>query len=83
MKFGKNKNQGSVGRPDSRNSERIFKMEYNQYNQYEQYVNDPVDEMVEDIKGSADVLAKVLFAGFNIVFLVVLGIILISNLTLH
>jgi len=55
-------------------SERIYKMEY---------TTDQIDSMVDEIKGSADVLAKVLFAGFNIVFLVVLGVILISNLTAY
>jgi hypothetical protein len=58
-------------------------MEYNQYKPHDPYAEDPVDEVVEDIKGSAEVLAKVLFAGFNIVFLVILGIILISNLSSH
>ena len=56
------------------NSERIYKMEY---------TTDQIDGMVDEIKGSADVLAKVLFAGFNIVFLVVLGVILISNLAVN
>ena len=56
------------------NSERIYKMEY---------TNDPVEGMVDDIREPADVLAKVLFAGFNIVFIVVLGIILITNLAMH
>lgn len=50
--------------------ERVYKMEYN---------TDPIDYMVDDIKGSADVLAKVIFAGFNIVFLVILGVILVTN----
>ncbi|MFC1997100.1 hypothetical protein ACFLXI_05770 [Chloroflexota bacterium] len=48
-----------------------------------QYNNDPVDGMVDDIKGSAGILAKVLFAGFNIVFLVVLGVVLVSNLSVN
>ncbi|MFC1997099.1 hypothetical protein ACFLXI_05765 [Chloroflexota bacterium] len=48
-----------------------------------EYNADPVEEMVEEIIDSADLLAKVLFAGFNIVFLVVLGIILISNLSVN
>lgn len=50
----------------------IFKMEYS---------TKQVDAMVDDIKDSAEVLAKVIFAGFNIVFLVVLGVILITNLS--
>jgi hypothetical protein len=56
------------------NAERIYEMEYTTVQ---------IDVMVDEIKGSADVLAKVLFAGFNIVFLVVLGVILISNLTAY
>lgn len=41
--------------------------------------NDPIEGMVDDIKGTAGVIAKVVFAGFNIVFIVVIGIILVSN----
>lgn len=48
-----------------------------------QYTNDPVDGMVDDIKGTAGVLAKVLFAGFNIVFILVIGFILVSNLAIQ
>ena len=48
-----------------------------------QYSNDPIEGMVDEIKGTAGVLAKVLFAGFNIVFIIVLGIILVSNLTIQ
>lgn len=48
-----------------------------------QYHNDPVDVMVDDIKGTAGVLAKMLFAGFNLVFIVVLGIIIVSNLAMQ
>lgn len=44
-----------------------------------QYTNDPVDGMVDEIKGTAGVLAKVLFAGFNLVFIVIIGVILVSN----
>jgi hypothetical protein len=47
-----------------------------------QYTNDPIDDLVSDIKGTTGVLAKVIFAGFNLVFLVILGIILVSNFTL-
>lgn len=50
--------------------ERIYKMEYN---------TDQIDYLVDDIKGTSDVLAKVIFAGFNIVFLVILGVILVTN----
>jgi hypothetical protein len=48
-----------------------------------QYTNDPVDGMVDDIKGTAGLLAKVLFAGFNIVFILVIGFILVSNLAIQ
>ena len=44
-----------------------------------QYNNDPVDGMVDEIKGTAGILAKVLFAGFNLVFVVIIGVILVSN----
>ena len=45
-----------------------------------EYDYNPIDELVEEIKNSADTLAKLLFASFNIVFLIILGIIIISNL---
>ena len=45
-----------------------------------QHTHDQVDGMVDEIKGSAEILAKVLFAGFNIVFLVIIGVILVSSL---
>jgi hypothetical protein len=44
-----------------------------------QYTNDPIDGLVDEIKGTAGVLTKILFAGFNVVFIVVLGLILVSN----
>ena len=44
-----------------------------------QYNNDPVDGMVDEIKGTAGILAKVLFAGFNLIFVVIIGVILVSN----
>lgn len=44
------------------------------------YSNDPIESLVDDIKGTTGILAKVIFAGFNLVFIVVLGIILVSNL---
>lgn len=44
-----------------------------------QYSNDPIESLVNDIKGTTGVLAKVIFAGFNVVFVVILGIILVSN----
>jgi hypothetical protein len=44
-----------------------------------QYTNDPVDGMVDEIKGTAGILAKVLFAGFNLIFVVIIGVILVSN----
>ena len=47
-----------------------------------QYSNDPIDDLVNDIKGTTGVLAKVIFAGFNLVFFVILGIILVSNLAM-
>jgi hypothetical protein len=47
-----------------------------------QYSNDPIDDLVNDIKGTTGVLAKVIFAGFNLVFFVILGIILVSNFTM-
>ena len=47
-----------------------------------QYHNDPVDVMVDDIKSTAGVLAKLLFAGFNLVFIIVLGILIVSNLAM-
>ena len=50
---------------------------------YTANANDQVDGMVDNIKDSTNLLAKVLFAGFNIVFLVVIGVILVSTLTLH
>ena len=51
-------------------SELIYQMEYNA---------DQIDYLVDEIKGTSDVLAKVIFAGFNIVFLVILGVILVKN----
>ena len=48
-----------------------------------QYTEEPIDALVENIIESTDVLAKVLFAGFNIVFLVVLGVILITTLAMN
>jgi hypothetical protein len=44
-----------------------------------QYPNDPIDNMIKDIKGTTGILAKVLFAGFNVVFILILGLILVSN----
>jgi len=44
-----------------------------------QYTNDPIDGLIDEIKGTTGVLAKVLFAGFNLVFFVIVGIILVSN----
>jgi hypothetical protein len=44
-----------------------------------QYTNDPVDGMVDEIKGTAGILAKVIFAGFNLIFVVIIGVILVSN----
>ena len=63
------KNNGKEKRGDT-NSERIYKMEY---------TNDPIDGLVDEIKGTAEILAKVLFAGFNLVFVILLGVIIISN----
>jgi hypothetical protein len=51
-------------------SELIYQMEYNA---------EQIDYLVDEIKGTSDVLAKVIFAGFNIVFLVILGVILVTN----
>ena len=51
-------------------SDLIYQMEYNA---------EQIDYLVDDVKGSSDVLAKVIFAGFNIVFLVILGVILVIN----
>ena len=51
-------------------SDLIYQMEYNA---------EQIDYLVDDVKGSSDVLAKVIFAGFNIVFLVILGVILVTN----
>ena len=45
-----------------------------------EYTNDPIDGLIDEIKGTTGILARVIFAGFNIVFIVVLGIILVSNL---
>ena len=47
------------------------------------YNQEPVDLMIEDIKDSASLLGRILFAGFNIIFLVVIGVILVSNLAVH
>jgi hypothetical protein len=47
-----------------------------------QYSNDPIENLVNDIKGTTGVLAKVIFAGFNLVFIVILGIILVTNFAL-
>jgi hypothetical protein len=44
--------------------------------------NDPIDNMIEEIKGTTGILAKVLFAGFNVVFILILGLILVSNFAL-
>lgn len=44
-----------------------------------EYTNDPIDGLVDEIKGTAEILAKVLFAGFNLVFVILLGVIIISN----
>ena len=49
------------------------------HNRSVDYDGDPIEGMVDDIKGSAELLAKVLFAGFNIVFLVILGVLLIAT----
>ena len=46
------------------------------------YTSDPVDNMVDDIKGTAGMLGKILFAGFNLVFIVILGVLLVSNIAL-
>jgi hypothetical protein len=43
------------------------------------YGSGPIDNMVGDIKGTTKFLAKVIFAGFNIVFLVVIGLIIAAN----
>ena len=48
-----------------------------------QYSNDPIESMVDDIKGTAGVIGKVVFAVFNIVFIVVIGIILVSNFAIQ
>ena len=43
------------------------------------YNSGPIDSVVSDIKGATKFLAKAIFAGFNIVFLIVIGLILASN----
>ena len=48
-----------------------------------EYTNDPLEDLVDEIKGTAEVLAKVLFASFNIVFLILLGVIIISNMSIQ
>jgi len=47
------------------------------------YNNDPIDNMVSDIKGTTKFLSRVIFAGFNVVFLIVLGLVLASNFALN
>ena len=43
------------------------------------YNGDPIDNMVGEIKGTTKFLATIIFAGFNVVFLIVVGLILVSN----
>jgi hypothetical protein len=45
--------------------------------------NDPINDMVSEIKGTTSFISKVLFAGFNVVFLIVLGLILVSNFAIN
>ena len=47
------------------------------------YNNDPIDNMVSEIKGTTKFISKVIFAGFNVVFLIVLGLVLASNLGIN
>ena len=48
-----------------------------------EYTSDQIESLVNDIKGTTGFLAKVLFAGFNLVLIIVLGVILVSNLAIH
>jgi endonuclease V-like protein UPF0215 family len=52
-----------------------------QYNRiiHGEFDTEPIDGMVDEIQGSIVVVSKVLFAGFNIVFLIIIGVILVAN----
>ena len=44
-----------------------------------QYNNDPIGEMVDDVKGSVAFLSKVIFGGSFILIIVALGVIIVAN----
>jgi hypothetical protein len=48
-----------------------------------QYNNEPINGIVDDIKATASALAIYLFAGLNIIFIIMLGIILASHITIQ
>ena len=48
-----------------------------------QYSNSPIDNMVNEIKGTTGFLGKLIFAGFNVIFIIILGLILVSNFAIQ
>ena len=48
-----------------------------------QYSNNPIDNMVDEIKGTTGFVGKIIFAGFNVIFIIILGIILVTNLAIQ
>jgi hypothetical protein len=58
-----------MNKKETYKSDRIFNVDYKR---------DPFDDRLFDHKETSNVLAKVIFAWFNIVFLVILGVILVS-----
>jgi len=50
---------------------------------YMQYSNNPIDNMVNEIKGTTGFLSKVIFAGINLILIIILGIIIVSSFAIQ
>jgi len=48
-----------------------------------QYSNNPIDNMVNEIKGTTGFLGKVIFAGINLILIIILGIIIVSSFAIQ